>query len=118
MNKPHLVRNSAIAIAASALLVLATATPASAITYTRSCGAKNFYITVATTGAAADDRAPMGDCGTVAVRIRYNLPIGVTVTTSWITKADLAIVYVPATASIVSADARGGNYYYYNLKKM
>jgi hypothetical protein len=116
--EPHAVRTSAIAIAASALLVLATATPAAATTYTKSCGTKSFYFTVATTGASVDDRAPKGDCGTVAVRLKYNLPIGVTVTTSWVTHDNLAIAYVPAGASIVSADARAGGWYYYNVKKL
>jgi hypothetical protein len=111
------LRNTLVAAVAVAAFTLVTVTPASAITYTRSCGVNSFDIGVVSNGAYADDRWH-GDCGTVAVRARYNLPNGVTTYTSWVTASSFANVYTPSTATVLSADARGGNYTYYTLKRL
>lgn len=116
MSTSRTVRNTIIAAAAVVGLTLATVAPASATNYTRTCGSISFSIGVVTSGAWADDRYN-GDCGTVAVRARYNLPNGVTTYTNWVTHSNFASVYIPSNATLVSADVRAGGYYYYGLKK-
>ena len=117
MHKARTIRNTIIAAVAVAGFTLATVTPASAINYTRTCGSISFSIGVVSSGAWVDDRYN-GDCGTVAVRARYNLPNGVTTYTSWVTHSNFANVYIPSGATMLSADVRAGSYYYYTLKKM
>ena len=114
--KTRAIRNAVIGLAAVATLTLVTAAPASATVYYRSCGgSKTFTLSVNARMAQVGDNFGGGDCGTVAVRAHYNLPNGVTAYTSWMSGSTGASVTIPSTATMLSADFRGGTYYYYSL---
>jgi hypothetical protein len=118
VTRTRALRNTLIGAAAVAALTLVSVTPASATIYTRGCGGAKTYITgvISSLAQVADSTAgTVGDCGTVAVRIRYNLPIGITVYSSWASGSNYAVSNKPAGATLLSADSRGGNYYHYTL---